>query len=207
MKITLIVLITILIIWTIGSWIVVRKIEEPKYEILSKSNGYEIRMYEPYLIAETEVSGGYRESLSKGFRNIADYIFGNNTSSTEIAMTVPVIESDNSEKIAMTVPVITKGNSAERKISFVMPSKYTIDTIPKPNTDLVTLKEIPARKVAAMKFTWYSNEKRVENKKQELAKKLIENNVNIIGEFYSASYNPPLSMPLMLRNEVLVDIE
>jgi hypothetical protein len=88
-----------------------------------------------------------------------------------------------------------------------MPSKYTMETIPKPNTDFVILKEIPARKVAALRFTWYSTEKRVEDKKLELAKKLMEDDVNIVGEFYSAFYNPPLSMPLLLRNEILVDVE
>lgn len=207
MKISLIILAAILLIWTIGSWVVIINIEEPKYEVLSKGNGYEIRMYEPYIIAETTVSGGYRESVNKGFSNIADYIFGNNTSSEKISMTAPVIESGNSEKIAMTVPVITKGDSVQRKISFVMPSKYTMETIPKPNTDFVILKEIPARKVAALRFTWYSTEKRVEDKKLELAKKLMEDDVNIVGEFYSAFYNPPLSMPLLLRNEILVDVE
>ena len=107
----------------------------------------------------------------------------------------------------MTVPVINKGDSTDRKISFVMPSKYTMETIPKPNTDFVTLKEVPARKVAVLKYTWYTNESRVEKKKIELAKALQESGVEPVGEFYSAQYNPPLSMPLMLRNEVMVDVE
>ena len=208
MKILLIILVLTLLLWTIGSWIVINKIEEPKYKVLSKENGYEIRLYEPYLIAETTVSGNYRESLRKGFGNIADYIFGNNTVSEKIAMTAPVIEKEDfSQKIAMTVPVINKGDSKERKISFVMPSKYTLQTIPKPNSDLVELKEIPEQKVAVLKYTWYSNEKRVENKKRELADNLVNDKVEVTGDFYTAFYNPPLSMPLLLRNEVLVEIK
>jgi len=208
MEILITLVVVILLIWTMVSWLTVRKIEEPKYKILSKENGYEIRIYESYIIAETTVTGNYKESLSKGFRNIADYIFGNNTVSEKINMTAPVIEKEDfSHKIAMTVPVINRGDSKERKISFVMPSKYTLQTIPKPNSDLVELKKVQERRVAALGYTWYSNEKRVENKKRELAGKLTSDKVEIIGDFYSAFYNPPLSMPLLLRNEVLVDIK
>lgn len=210
MKIIIIVIVVILLIWTIGSWMTIRNLEEPAHSVISKEDGYEIRMYEPYIIAETTVDGSYDEALNQGFRNIADYIFGNNTRSEKVAMTAPVIESDNqdlSEKIAMTVPVLNEENpDSKRVISFVMPSKYTLETLPKPNTDYVTLKEIPARKVAVLQFTWYASEKRVEKKKNILAQKLTDADIEIASNFSSAYYNPPLSMPLLLRNEILVEI-
>ena len=210
MKITIIVLVSLVLVWIVGTWFLIRNIEEPKYTLISKENGYEIRNYESYIIAETTVSGSYRDSLGKGFQNIADYIFGNNTSSQKIAMTAPVIESESqdlSEKIAMTVPVISEGDDKERRISFVMPSKYTLETLPQPNTDVVTLKEVPARKVAVLRYSWYASEARVEKKKQELTQKLLKDEVEIIGTFSSAQYNPPLSIPFLRRNEVLVDIK
>jgi len=214
MKIIIILVLVILFLWLIGSWFFIRNIEEPKYEVLSKKDGYEIMEYESYLIAETTIDGSYEKSFNQGFGIIADYIFGNNTKSQKIAMTSPVIDTGSKsdsekefEKIAMTVPVINKVEGNDRKISFVMPSKYTIETIPKPNSDLVTLKEVPARKVAVLRYTWYSNEKRVEDKKQKLSEMLERDNVETVGDFYSAFYNPPLSMPLILRNEILVDLK
>jgi len=112
------------------------------------------------------------------------------------ADTLVVESSSASEKIAMTVPVINEGDNTERTISFVMPSQYTLENIPKPNTDLVTLREIPERKVAVLRFGWYPNEKRVEDKKQKLASLLVANNIEIIGDYSSAYYNPPFSMPV-----------
>jgi len=211
MKIFTIVVLAVLIIWLVASWIAIRSLEEPQYEKISSNKNYEIRLYKPYIIAETVVSGSYNDALNKGFRNIADYIFGNNTTSEKIAMTVPVSEDINttaqSEKIAMTVPVINQGDSKERRISFVMPSKYTLETIPKPNTSLVTLREVPVKKMAVLKYNWYTNEKRIKNKSEKLIEKLQKDGIKTIGEFSSARYNPPFSMPLLLRNEILIEIE
>lgn len=211
MKIAIIVILIILVFWFIGSWLVIRNVEEPKYQVISKNNIYEIREYEPYIIAETSVGGEYDKAVSEGFRRIADYIFGNNTKSEKIAMTTPVQDdlgnNSDSEKIAMTAPVIDQGDETERKVSFVMPSEYTIDTIPKPNSGLVTLREIPQRKVAVLKYGWYTNEPRIKKKSEELLNYLNKDGVKVLGEVYSARYNPPLSIPIILRNEVVVEVE
>lgn len=120
----------IVLIWVVGSYLVVRNIEQPSNTVLEKRAGYEIRQYDSYIIAETEVSGDYREALRAGFSIIADYIFGNNTTNTSIAMTAPVLET-SSEKIAMSVPVIsTLETEKSRTVSFVLPSKYTLESLP-----------------------------------------------------------------------------
>ncbi|MEY4490353.1 MAG: hypothetical protein RLY41_159, partial [Pseudomonadota bacterium] len=51
-------------------------IEEPKYEVLQSDDTYEVRQYAPILIAETIVEGDMDEASNKGFRLIADFIFG-----------------------------------------------------------------------------------------------------------------------------------
>lgn len=200
-----------LVIWVIGSYLVVRTIEEPAYTVLEKKDGYEIREYAPYIMAKTTVTGNYDEATNKGFRIIADYIFGNNTKKESIATTTPVLESKaeaSSEKIAMTTPVLeTAGENNERTIAFVLPSKYTLETLPTPNNNAVTFTEVPARKVAALTFTWYATESRMEAKKALLQSYLKRDNITTAGEPETARYNPPLSMPLMLRNEVLIPVE
>jgi hypothetical protein len=200
-----------LLVWVIGSYAVVWSIEEPSYTVVEKRDGYEIRKYAPYIKAEVTVTGSYDEATKQGFRIIADYIFGNNTTKESISMTTLVLESPQvgtSEKIAMTTPVLeaTTGN-ATRTIAFVLPSTYTLATLPRPNNEAVRLIEMPARTVAALRFTWYPTEARINAKKQLLESYLTRDQKNIIGDIETARYNPPLSMPLTLRNEVLIPIE
>jgi hypothetical protein len=197
----------LLIIWTIGSYLVVAKIETPTYTVTQKKNGYEIRTYDSYIEAQTTVSGSYSKTSSEGFRIIADYIFGNNTKNSKISMTAPVVESA-SEKIAMTAPVIdTESSQKDRIISFILPSKYDLDSLPQPNNPKVSLVEVPQRTVAALRFTWYPSHTRVEKKKKELLSLLEKDGVVATGSIQTARYNPPLSMPLTLKNEILIPIE
>ncbi len=200
-----------LIVWTVGSYLVVWSIEEPAYTVLEVREGYEIREYAPYIMAATTVTGSYDQATNQGFRIIADYIFGNNTKRESIAMTTPVLESpqpDLSEKIAMTVPVLeTTSGNATRTIAFVLPSKYTIATLPKPNNSAVILTEVPARTVAALRYTWYPTETRTAAKKDLLINYLVRDQKIIAGLIETARYNPPITMPLTLRNEILIPIE
>jgi len=193
-------------LWTAGSYLAIMNLEEPAYTVLEKKDGYEIRRYEPYIIAKTEVSGNYQQTLNQGFGRIADYIFGNNTAQTKIAMTAPVLEA-TSEKIAMTIPVNTSlENSNTRTVSFVLPAKYTLDTLPTPNNPQVELQAVPAKTVAALRFNWYATENRVADKKLQLEQLLTQDDRTMSGSIQVAQYNPPLSMPLTRRNEILIPI-
>lgn len=201
----------VLLIWVIGSYVVVWSIEKPVYTVLEVADGYEIREYTPYIQAQAEVTGTYAEATNQGFRVIAEYIFGNNLSREAISMTAPVLESPTatlSEKIAMTAPVLeTITATATRTIAFVLPAKYTMATLPTPNNPAVTLKSIPARKVAALRFSWYPTEARMTEKKDLLISLLARDKKTVTGPIETARYNPPLSMPLTLRNEIIIPIE
>lgn len=198
----------ILGLWSLGAYLAIRTLEEPKYTVESRKDGYEIRQYAPTLAATTLVRGStFNTGLNEGFRRIADYIFGNNTTKSSIAMTVPVQESSTtSAPIAMTVPVLEQGSNTERTISFIMPSAYTLETIPQPNNPDVVLVQNPARRVAALRFSWFGNAARVEAKKRELAEMLARDNVAILSEPAVAFYNPPFTPPFMRRNEILIDV-
>lgn len=200
-----------LLLWTIGSYAIVWSVEKPVYKVLSVRDGYEIREYAAYIKAETVVTGTYDEATSQGFRVIADYIFGNNVTKEKVSMTSPVLESPApgvSEKIAMTSPVLeTSIGNATRTIAFILPAKYTLATLPQPNNTAVTLTAVPVRKVAALTFTWYPTAARVETKKILLQSYLARDGQIIVGANETARYNPPLSMPLTLRNEILIPIQ
>jgi hypothetical protein len=204
-------IVLLLVIWAIGSWLVVQSLEEPSYTVSENRNGYEVRVYDPYIVAETVVnSSEYNRDLNQGFRAVAGYIFGDNTSAEKISMTTPVLEQpgDRSEKIAMTVPVLEdQSGNATRTVAFVLPSKYSLTTLPTPNNDKVTLRAVDGRKVAALRFTWYGTPDRVAAKKALLLEKLQRDGLTAISEPQVAFYNPPASMPLVLRNEILIEVE
>ena len=117
---------------------IVSNVELPKYQLVDRSGNIEIRDYAPMIVAETQVSGDRRDAIRKGFRIIADYIFGNNTAAQKVPMTAPVTQM-GSENIAMTAPVTQQGDGNVWNVRFVMPSSYTIDTLPRPNNPAVGL--------------------------------------------------------------------
>ncbi len=170
-------------------------IEEPKFKLLEKDKDFELRLYAPKIIAEVLVNGTLQESSSKGFRLIADFIFGNNTS-----------QSGKSEKISMTAPVGVHQASNGCKVYFVMPSQYTLDTLPKPNNPLVNIKEIPEQKFAVIRFSGLVNEEKMRKKLSELDKWLASKKLKSIGNPELARYNPPWTLPFLRRNEVMVEI-
>ena len=166
-----------LLLFSIFSFIVpmtVMATEEPKYELIEKSGKFELRQYQPMLIAEVLVDGNMDQASGIGFRLIADYIFGNNItragSSQKIKMTAPVTIEPRSEEISMTIPVSLKKNSGRWQVSFVMPSKYALDTIPLPNNKQIMLRNVPARKVAIIEFSGLINENNTASRAQELLK-------------------------------------
>ena len=131
---------------------IVSNVQQPKYQVVESSGNIEIRDYAPQIVAEAEVAGDRRDAIRKGFRIIADYIFGNNTSAQKVPMTAPVTQQ-GSEKIAMTAPVTQQGDGNIWRVRFVMPSSYTIETLPKPNNPAVKLKEIGAKRYAVIRFS------------------------------------------------------
>ena len=206
MYIILLVIIAILLVWTAISYFLNRSIKTPEYTVVEKSAGYEIRSYKPYLTAQVEVSGTYDEALNQGFRILADYIFGNNTKQTGIAMTAPVTEAEP-ENMAMTAPVVETGNNTKRIISFIMPFEYSLETLPKPNNPEVKIVPQEARKVAALRFSWFRNADRVADKKQELLKFLERDSIKPKGLPEYAGYNAPFTAPWLNKNEVMIEIE
>lgn len=212
MNILIIFIGVIFVGWFLYSWLPICGIEKPAYSVVNEADGYEIREYAPYIIAETTIRGATnRDSAArKGFPIVAGYIFGDNTAKDKIAMTAPVnTEADDSEKIAMTAPVNTEAEDTEGtyKVSFVMPSKYTLETLPTPNDGRVELREVPARKIAVKRFGWSSSEATFKKQEAELLAALARDDVETVGAVNIARYNTPWTIPFMLRNEVQIEIK
>jgi hypothetical protein len=183
-------------------------IEEPKYKIIETEGDFEIREYAPRIVAETLVSEAFDRAPNVGFRRLADYIFGNNESKQSIAMTSPVAQEPQSEKIAMTAPV---GQERAKDnlwvITFTMPSSYNMETLPKPKNPEVILKQLPASKFAAVRFTGFNRAQTVNSKTQELTRWLAKKSLQAEGQPIYARYNPPWTPWFMRRNEILLEIK
>lgn len=196
-------------IWTVGSAYVVWGIEEARYTVVDQKPGYEIRRYEPMLVAETDMTATSGNSEGDAFRVLAGYIFGGNRAAQKIDMTAPVIMDRNAESqtIAMTAPVIVDQNEAAGRMSFVLPAKFSIDTLPVPEDARVEIRKVPARVIAAVRFSWYAPESRKKEKSEALMRMLSDDGVVVIGVPFYAGYNPPFSVPFLKRHEMLVEIE
>ena len=188
-------------------------IEEPKYTLMEKYEAFEIRKYSPYLVAQTEVSGTFDERGGKAFRILIKYISGENQQQSNIKMTAPVIQESSDEegqKISMTAPVIQekgKEDSNSAIISFVMPESFTLDTLPSPSDNRITLREIPAKIVAVLQYSGGWTEKRYKEHEAILIKALQDANIKIIGEPSFARYNSPFALWFMRRNEIMIEVQ
>jgi hypothetical protein len=184
-------------------------IESPRYRVVQKDNKFEIREYDDYILAEVEIDGNFSSALQKGFRILAGYIFGDNTSKTHISMTVPVTQqAAGSEKIEMTAPVTSSPieEGKKYKIAFTMPSKYTLETLPEPANKTISFRKVAKHKVAALKFSGNLNSKLATRKASELEAWLHENKYIKKSSFVFAQYNPPWIPGIFRRNEVLIEV-
>jgi DNA gyrase inhibitor GyrI len=181
-------------------------IEEAKYRVVLKDGPIEIRDYEPSIVAETVVSGEFEDAGDSAFRRLFRYIDGNNVSQEEIAMTAPVSQG-RSEKIAMTSPVGQQPAPGGWAVSFMMPASYTIETIPEPKDDSVAIREIPAYRAAAIRYSGFWSEKNYQEHLAELNAWLDANGYRRAGEPVWARYDAPFKPWFMRRNEILIPVE
>jgi effector-binding domain-containing protein len=188
-------------------------IEEPKYTVIEQSKPFELRSYEPKIIAEVEVSGDMKEASNRGFRLIADFIFGNNQTpggdKGKISMTAPVtmeVQSAKgaSEKISMTAPVAMAQQGDRWLMHFVMPSEYSMDTLPKPNNSAVKVRELPPTQYAVIRFSGFTGAEKVDKKTNELLAWMAQKGLTPKGPPELARYNAPITPPFFRRNEVMV---
>jgi len=193
--------------------------EEPHYDVLISQAPFELRHYAPTLIAQTVVDGDMDEASNKGFRLIADFIFGNNlaansTQAAKIAMTAPVTVEPQSSKIAMTAPVTVEPQSKDTsvagakqwRIHFVMPSQYTLANIPKPNNSAVTLHELPRKYFVVHRYSGFNTVARVQEKTNEALAWAKQQSLKVVGTPQLSRYDPPWTLPMFRRNEIMVEV-
>tara|TARA_Y100000589_G_scaffold69068_1_gene60972 strand:+ start:2334 stop:2981 length:648 start_codon:yes stop_codon:yes gene_type:complete len=177
-------------------------LEKPQYEVVQKFDTFEVRNYKPYLVAQVQVEGRFKEAGNKAFKLLAGYIFGKNRS---------VIKPEaGNEKMKMTAPVnMMEIPDTQDKyyVQFFMPTKYTKDTLPIPDDSRVKIELMPGGLTAALKYSGTWSRRRYLRKKVSLKKAIIEKGFLAQGNAIFARYNSPFSLWFMRRNEVLIPIK
>tara|TARA_B100001059_G_scaffold236079_1_gene284590 strand:- start:4992 stop:5630 length:639 start_codon:yes stop_codon:yes gene_type:complete len=189
-------------------------VETAPYTLLKAEpeQNIEVRNYDAMVLVSTSMAG---EGRNSAFRKLFRYIGGENEGATEIAMTAPVFmgdtkQADNNNKgteIAMTAPVLMNSSGDGAMMSFVMPKEFTLQTTPKPTNPDVKVTELKNYKVAAIKFSGTLSDRNVAKHRKILTDWLNTNGYSTIGEPVEAGYNGPMTLPMLRRNELLIEIK
>jgi hypothetical protein len=182
-------------------------IEEPAYTIVERASSFEIRDYAPYVVAETFVEGAFEGVGNEGFQRLFRYISGDNRGAEKISMTAPVEQQAASTKIPMTAPVEQQQAGGRWRIAFVLPASYTLATAPRPTDDRVTLAEVPARRVAVVRYTGRWSEARYDEELAGLRRFVAERGLVETGEPVFARYDPPFMPWFLRRNEIQIPLK
>jgi hypothetical protein len=188
----------------------VMAIEIPEYRVIDQDGAYELREYSPYLIAETEIESEFMSAGNIAFGRLFRYISGANTSQTEIAMTAPVEQSreGRGQKIAMTAPVEQANVAGVYRVGFVVPRKFTRETVPKPTDPRVAIREVPARTVAVWRYSGRWTEENFREHERDLRALLARKGMRAEpgDSAIIARYDAPFMPWFMRRNEVIIPL-
>jgi hypothetical protein len=181
-------------------------IEKAQYTVVEREGRFELRQYEPHIVAETFVDAEFDGAGDVGFNRLFRYIQGNNRTRESVSMTSPVNQEENSEKIAMTAPVEQQVESGVWRVTFIMPSEYTMESLPEPLDPNVKLREEEGRLVASLRYSGEWSEKLYRENETLLLEFIAKRGLKPAGETVFARYNPPFMPPFLRRNEVIIPV-
>lgn len=172
-------------------YIQTRNVEVARYEVVKSEGDFEIRSYPALVAAEVTRGGSRDQAVRAGFGPLASYIFASERPGDKIAMTAPVTQ--------------TEANGSW-VIRFIMPSSYSLGTLPKPAGSDVTLRDLPPARRAAVRFSgWWSDDLFAE-KDAALRQWMTAQGLTPAGPPILAYYNDPFTPGFLRRNEVLYDV-
>ncbi|MFT5722344.1 MAG: hypothetical protein ACI9W6_002673 [Motiliproteus sp.] len=182
-------------------------VEQAEYRVVFKEDRFEVREYPPLIVAETLVEGDFEDVGNEAFGRLFKYISGNNQLRQNVEMTAPVGQTAESQKIRMTSPVGQQQVEGRWAVSFMMPASSTLETLPEPKDQTVVLRQVPARHMAAVRYSGFWSEEGYMRNKTKLEAWIDEQGFIPVGEPVWARYNPPFMPWFLRRNEILVPID
>ncbi|WP_225741641.1 heme-binding protein [Halospina sp. K52047b] len=181
-------------------------VDQPAYRVVQGKGDFQVRDYDSTIVAETIVDTPFEEAGGKAFERLFGYISGDNRARADISMTAPVTQSANPVEIDMTAPVEQRKTGTGWAVSFVMPASYTLESLPEPTNPEVTLRVVPARRVAVIEYSGTWTGERYRRHLEKLREWIAEENLEIEGEPVWARYNPPFTPWFLRRNEIMIPV-
>lgn len=220
MKPTAIVRIVAIVISVVGgAAMAADEIEGPTFDVTLTGEAAELRHYAPMIVAEVRVAAEDTDAAASiGFMPLANYIFGDNRPGEKIEMTAPVttapvtdrgtLRGGQGEKISMTAPVTTAPfDDGVYAVRFMMPSKWTMDTLPAPTDDRVALFKLPERYVVVAGFTGPKAQASIDAAERAIDEFIAANGLSPASPFTLAGYSAPSVPDAQKKWEVHREVE
>jgi hypothetical protein len=179
-------------------------IERIPYEVVQKLESFEIRAYARLRVAEIEVHGPREEAGRAGFKALVKYFYGKNRGIRKIRMTAPFLLSHGAAPTA--APGAVEGDVALWRIQFMIPSAFTLDSLPTPADPKIALRELPPRRVAALRYRGPWSSDRYFERLATLLQAIRRADLQPVGGPTWARYNPPSTPTLLRTNDILIEL-
>jgi hypothetical protein len=166
-------------------------LEELPYRVLKKTGDFEIRQYQPYVAAEILLDGGFQRAGNEGFRRLVAYIHG---------------ENRQHQTFPLTAPVGQESIDGKWRVTFIMPSSSTRETLPEPLDPRIKLVKVPGTLMAAVRYSGLWNRSLFEAQEHRLRDFIRRQGLKITGPPIFARYNSPFMLWFLRRNEVLIPV-
>ncbi len=177
-------------------------IEEPAYAVQRRIGEVEVRQYAPYVVAEVTVDGPADAAGNAAFPILAGYIFGKNKGERKLEMTAPVTQAAAPVKMEMTAPVTQAASAGGYVVQFVLPREVTLETAPEPLDARVKVRQVPASRVAVIRYSGRWTQANYDEHLAKLQATLRDAGVAWSGEPVLSRYNAPITPWFMRRNEI-----
>lgn len=183
--------------------------EEALYATLEIENNFEVRMYEPLIIAQAATEGPYLMATRASYNKLTAYVSGNNQARQTISVNPPITVADGAKapRIELTLPYYEENVNGVWLTSVALPEVYSLATLPKPVDDSITFKVLPRLKVAVIKFQGYRSENLITRKAEALDTWARQKNLKPSSAARSVIYDSPWAIPMIRRHEVHINVE
>jgi len=167
-----------------------------EFKLLRTYSEFEMREYQPCMIAEVKVAADFSAASSMAFSSLFNYIAKGNEGAEKIAMTAPVIAAQKADK----------SSPDEWFVSFVMPSGSTVGHLPNPNDPKVKLRELDTETCIATSFRGKATEELSRRKVAELREAAAKENIALSDETRICRFDPPFKPGFLQYNEIVIPI-
>ena len=170
--------------------------QRQKFELIRNFKSFELRRYEPCVVAEVEINADYQSAASGAFRYLFNYISKGNSGEKSIAMTAPVIATTDSSM-----------NSQNWKISFVMPAGSKLEDMPLPTNEKVTLLELGSQECVSISFKGKAAERLAKKYEDRLRQLAADEGIALSEETRIGRFDPPFKPGFLQYNEVVIPLK